>query len=58
MSNGIELHPDTIAAEEEAGDASEGIPAGFLGPVIPLWLHYLVDLCSLSQPILHLQRKF
>jgi len=36
MSNGIELHPDTIAAEEEAGDASEGIPAGFLGPVIPL----------------------
>ena len=58
MSNGKELHPDTIAAEEEAGDASEGIPAGFLGPVIPLRLQYLVDLCLLSQHILHLQRKF
>ena len=38
ISNGIDLHPDTIAAEEEAGIEPEGTPAGFLGPVIRLRL--------------------
>lgn len=35
VSNGIDLHQDTIAAEEAAG-AVPSLPAGFLGPVIPL----------------------
>jgi len=35
VSNGIELHQDTIAAEEAAGTVPS-LPAGFLGPVIPL----------------------
>ena len=35
VGNGIELDQDTIAAEEAAGTVPS-LPAGFLGPVIPL----------------------